>query len=329
MKALPNQMTAITLAILLGAGATTTQSASRPVAPAQPALSSGGSATASATNRRLSALPPLPTSRQVGRRQQRTANVTIVPGEQTTTEIMGTLTEDLSIMACIVDKKLEQAFPATSAAWASETRLLGEFLQTGYHQATQALYLDGYGALFFTSVQFPLVAPAPPDKQDQQAEDMDPVWRQAQETLFESGGRKAQSADRPAYSSERVASLEAALLEALKHASNIRALSAQDSVTIVVEQATADLGVAVPSGYLVLPGTGGDALLSERPSDCDALGTLVVRARKSDADDFAAGKLTAEQFGQKADTTRSCTYVRRNGQREGRDRYSPYTSYRR
>lgn len=323
MKVLRNRMTAITLAILIAVGATTTQSASRPVAPAQSTVSSGGSATASATNRRSGALPPTTTSRQVGWRQQRAADVTIVPGEQTTAEIMATLTEDLSIMARIVDKKLEQALPATSAAWAGETRLLGEFLQTGYHQATQALYLEGYGALFFTSVQFPLVAPASPDQEDQQGEDTDPVWRQAQESLFEPGGRQAQTSDLPVYSSARVASLEAALLETLKHASNIRALGTGDSVTVVAQEARADLGAVEPSGYLVLPGTRGDSAPSERPLDCDTLGTLVVRARKSDADDFAAGRLTAEQFAQKADTMLSCTYVRRNG----REPFHTYTQY--
>lgn len=330
MKALPNRMTAITLAILVGAGAPTTQGASGPAAPAQAAFSSGGSANVSATNRRLGALA-LPTSRQVGRRQQRAADVTIVPGKQTTTEITATLTEDLSIMVRIVDKKLQQALPATLATSVGEPPLLGELplLQTGRQQATQALYLDGYGALFFTSVPFPLVAPAPSDGEDQQAEDVDPVWRQAQESLFEPGARRTKSSAHPPYSSERVAGLETALLEALKHASNIRALGAEDWITMVAEQTGADLRVGEPSGYLVLPGAQAGPAPSERPADCDTLGTLVVRARKSDADDLAAGKLTAEQFAQKADTTLSCTYVRRNGQREGLEPFYTYTQYRR
>ena len=329
MKALLNRMPAIMLAALMSASAATGQGASPPIAPAQSGFSSDRTVNVSATNTRLSALARA-SSAQAGRREQRGAEVMIVPGKQTTNELMATLREDLGIMARIVDKKLQQASPATSATWVSEPALLGEFLQSGRQQTTQALYLDGYGVLFFASVDFPLVAPAPSDQEDPQAQDVDPVWRQAQQSLFEPGRRNAQRSARPPYSPERVAGLETALLEALKHASNIRALGAQDSITLVVEEAAAELGVGQPSGYLVLPGARGDAPSSERPPDCDTLGTLVVRARKSDADDFAAGKLTAEQFAQKAETILACTYVRRNGQREGLERYyNTYTQYRR
>ena len=116
MKALLTPMTAIMLATLTSAGAATGQGASRPAAPAQSGFSSGRSVNVSANNTRLSALTRA-SSPQARRREQHGAEVTIVPGKQTTSELMATLTEDLGIMARIVDKKLQEACPATSATW--------------------------------------------------------------------------------------------------------------------------------------------------------------------------------------------------------------------
>jgi hypothetical protein len=50
-----------------------------------------------------------------------------------------------------------------------------------------------------------------------------------------------------------------------------------------------------------------------------------VRARKADVDDFAAARLTTEQFGQKSETVLCCRYVPRNGRREFLEQFYSYT----
>lgn len=121
------------------------------------------------------------------------------------------------------------------------------------------------------------------------------------------GGRIEQ----PQYDAKKVEELKKSILEALKQAGNIRALKADDYLTVVVQGASSaghgPMEVAVETRTMTSSSTGGGpprtetfVNRSEGGGTGPRSGTLTVRAKKSDAEDFAKGKLTAEQFTKKA-----------------------------
>ena len=116
--------------------------------------------------------------------------------------------------------------------------------------------------------------------------------------------------DSPQYDAKKVEELKKSILEALKQAGNIRALKADDYLTIVVQGSGGGSGgpmeVAVEMRTTTSSSTGGGPPRTEtfvnrsEGGTGSRSGTLTVRAKKADAEDFAKGKLTAEQFGKKA-----------------------------
>jgi|GEM_PF-728754 len=121
------------------------------------------------------------------------------------------------------------------------------------------------------------------------------------------GGR---STGPEAYDAKKVEELKKAILEALKQAGNIRALKPDDFLTVVVQGGEG--GGHGPAAYVAVEtrtttssSTGGGApkvetFVNREGGGAHRASTLTVRARKSDAEDFAKGKLTAEQFSKKA-----------------------------
>jgi len=72
--------------------------------------------------------------------------------------------------------------------------MLGQFFRSDDQRGTESLYLDGYGLLLFTSVGFPLVAPAEPADQetDKPAQEVDAVWQEAKDELTRPPGQGKQ-----------------------------------------------------------------------------------------------------------------------------------------
>ena len=172
------------------------------------------------------------------------------------------------------------------------------------------LYLDGYGALFFVGVNFPLVAPAA--KSDDEKPAGDSTWEEAKQELY-GGGPGARAPFPPAeeFSQDKVNKLKTTLLDALKNASNIRGLRPEEFVTICV------LGGAGPAGprpkHVARAGAGGGGggfgngfgfAYSGTPSR----GTIMtIRVKKSDVDSFAKGKVSPEEFQKRARITTYAT----------------------
>ena len=112
----------------------------------------------------------------------------------------------------------------------------------------------------------------------------------------------------PQYDAKKVEELKKSILEALKQAGNIRALKPDDYLTVVVQGGSGGSGpmeIGVETRTTTSSNTGGGPPRTEtfvnrsEGSSGPRSGTLTVRAKKSDAEDFAKGKLTAEQFGKK------------------------------
>ena len=113
---------------------------------------------------------------------------------------------------------------------------------------------------------------------------------------------------------KKVENLKKGLLEALRHAGNIRALKAEDYLAVVVQSAAGGFGQIQAGGgefFSETRTTTSTSVNSEPPRVETRVsrdggpapgrsGTLSVRAKKADCEDFAKGNLTTEQFATKA-----------------------------
>ena len=115
-------------------------------------------------------------------------------------------------------------------------RCIPLFLRLSRAQGTQGLYLDGYGALFFVPVDYPLVPTEPQEPAQAKAkESADSVWSATVQEMTGQPGDQQQSArSAPAYDPQKVENLKKAAIKTLAHASNIRMRRPQDMVTLVV-----------------------------------------------------------------------------------------------
>ena len=250
--------------------------------------------------------------------------VLVIPAQEIKTEDILTINEDINVMSRIFEDKLNQVrFAAPNMSWAfTDNRWMadsyGMFLGSRSNR-TGRMYLQGYGALFLMNVDFPLSAPPEAEKQQEEQpekENVDQVWTETRRQIYEPQerrrpGRGAEDQE-VKYDAEKVEKLKTTLIEALKHAANIRILKPDESVILSIT------GSGVSSGKIVslveLPGTDQTLVVQEKegskvtkvytgglPDDIklSSPSVLVVRAKKSDIDSFAKGGLNLESFRQR------------------------------
>jgi len=227
--------------------------------------------------------------------------------------------EDLGIMARLLEKEIErEAGPdgLPNAMGITITRLDG--------RGPSVLLLEGYGAVFTFTVRMPLTPPPARASEKKAERPTDSPWERTRRELFgpPGGGPRREGDfggggdpyagrfDSPEYDARKVEELKKSVLEALKQAGNIRALKADDYLTVVVQGASVGghgpMEIAIETRTMTSSGAGGGPPRVEtfvnrgEGGGAPRAGTLTVRARKSDAEEFAKGKLTAEQFAKKA-----------------------------
>jgi hypothetical protein len=239
----------------------------------------------------------------------------VIPRDTADTNRIVNMEEDLNVMAHILAKAADSdGKPARAMGIAVYSNPFGQ------STAPQNLYLEGYGAVFFLKVNFPLLAP--PDRESGTSADETPSseWEEARREISQSpqpfgaggggsggyggsfaGGGAFIPGNAPvAYDSERVETLKRELIAALKNVAHIRNLNPDEVVTVVVtgpgtmsdaktKKRTvtneADYGAAVER-YEVLMG--------ERPETRFA--NLILHVKKSDAEAFRSGNLSADDF---------------------------------
>jgi hypothetical protein len=237
--------------------------------------------------------------------------VFVVPGPNLAPEGIAQISEDLAVMCRIFNKatiwadrmgpgEISKTIPVdVSGVEISQPRIL-----------TQGLYLDGYGAIFFLPVDFPL---APPQEQAaSNAEPSgDPLWSQ---TANELRGAPPQSL-RPStsqYNAQKVENLKTALIGTLRHAANLRTRRAEDAITIVI---ATRLGQADRRELIFAPNNPYGDMYSQQqtlaPADSspDVPTMLILRTTKSDVDALAQGGLSQEQFAQRVRLLKSWTHL--------------------
>ena len=253
----------------------------------------------------------------------RGSRVLVIPTEEAKPEQLAQITQDLRVMSHIFDKKVN------SPKYTGDVFVdFGDFFSRD-KAATQAIYLEGYGLLFLMSVNFPLSGP-PKAEEEQGKEAKEPVdteWHQAQDELF-SGKRRTtstKSGQAEVYDSEKLEEFKKDLVKVLKHVANIRNLKENEWIIVTVsgggqqgsEMFIYEMRKQIPSGlspsdtgggyvgsYGFGGGAGGGVAVGGGTMGFGGEGVsrgtvMTIRAKKSDVDDFAKGKLNFEEFQEK------------------------------
>lgn len=302
---------AITITIVLNlllAGSTTAQTVPAPAPPAPPAVSQqvvskmveDTTSNLSETLRQLN----IATTGQYGG-----GRVLVIPTAEIAPQDLFTMMEDMTVMCRIFDKRLAQSQPLRGRFSSS----LGWTFFSQDSRSTGAMYVQGYGTLFLTKVDF-LLSPPPeaPEEKKTKEEDTDPLWTQMRQEIYapEEVSRRRRADDRPEekYDAEKVAELKETLIKTLKHAANIRGLKPDESVILtVIGKDSRSAGVTIQAigrtGEILVEDKNNKIVsIVEAPSLSDigfsSPTVLVIRAKKSDIDAFAKGQYNFDQFRQ-------------------------------
>ena len=231
--------------------------------------------------------------------------VLVIPAAEMKTEDIAAITEDMSVMSRIFANKLTQArLTSEREGWeVNFDPFSGRNIGT-----TEAIYLEGYAALFLIKVNFPL-SPTPEAQREKKTEekDTDPLWTQMRQEMYapeEVGRGRISERQEEKYDAEKVAELKETLIKTLKHAANIRALKPDQSVILTVLCGQSRSGMTTItrsySSYRSSRGDRGDRRLvrTEPGAETVALSPtmLTICAKKSDIDAFAKGELSLDQF---------------------------------
>jgi len=161
----------------------------------------------------------------------------------------------------------------------------------------RTLYIENYGALFFLGVNFPLLAPA--ERHIEEKPVGDSAWEDARQELY---GQRVGGLGEPGegYSQEKVDKLKETLFEALKNATNIRGLKAEDFLTVWVCGGNSGGKVRMVKNK---GADGANVVVADAPISQARRTVLTIRVRKSEVDDYAKGKISLEDFEKRAQLT--------------------------
>lgn len=266
----------------------------------------------------------------------RSARPVVVTSKPLDAKELAAVEEDLGIMARLLEKEIDR-----EAGAGSPRDAMGIPIVTRLDGRSSVMLLEGYGAVFtFTSGMRLTPPPArPAEKKTDRPTDSpwertrremfgpsgggeregNPVGRIEIKTpagvagirgssVFEGGERWVSRREDVHYDAKKVEELQKSILEALKQAGNIRALKADDYLTVVVQGSGGGGGgmeIMVETRTETSSSSNGgpprvETFVNREGGDGSRSGTLTIRAKKSDAEDFAKGNLTAEQFSKKA-----------------------------
>jgi len=229
----------------------------------------------------------------------------VIPPADADDEKLTKLDEDLAVMSRIFSKALDKGGSRDGAF-----RVF--FGGHGSPGDFDTLYLDGFGAVFVLAVDYPIVAPAKTAKKGDAGDDeQDKTWEQARRELqrgagagyvpdpntgmlvFEDGG---DDDSQRMFDEQRVSELKRKLTGALKHAANLSAVKADESVTVVVFGRSGGRREMVWSEAIAM---GGPHAVTARPVTEARRQQLTLRVQKADIDAFAKGRLNLEEFTRK------------------------------
>lgn len=249
--------------------------------------------------------------------------------------VQGELEEDMTIMTHILDKAVAER--SSNDGFGHVAMGINVAFAPG-ESPTRSIYVDGYGALFFLNVNFPLLPPPVEKNVEKETAPKDSTWEEAKEEVYgQPGGKSWSSGPQVEYDAAKVAALTNAILDALKNAANIRNVRLDESITVCVIGAPLRAparvvtssgggggggGGAQSYGRSADGGGGGGFGAVSSSSDSDSAGrnfdkwawnfdagnddapgnrtTLTIRVKKADCVAFGNGHLTIEEFRRRA-----------------------------
>ncbi len=155
--------------------------------------------------------------------------VLMIPTSEVDPKLLAQTREDIQVMLEILREKLSE--PRTIMGVLYD---FGDFF--GGSRSAEALYLDGYGAVFVMRVDFPLsFSPAPP-AEEKPDEEMDPVWQRARQKLYAPRERSAYGRGGTAPKSNEMTfgQFQEDLAKTLRHAANIRNMDPLERIVVTI-----------------------------------------------------------------------------------------------
>ncbi len=237
--------------------------------------------------------------------------IRIVPTSKADPEVFTAVADDLEVLLHILRKNLARKPAAISGMFPDYGDLLGRD-----QERMEGLYVQGYGVFLFTEAV--LVQSAPSEKKADEGPGgttpADPVWEQARQEMGGQpaggaagspygygpgagyGGMGATAGALPAGGWEQQELIKE-LIRTFRHASNIRHLDPNETITLSVTGRTPLFIPTAMAMYGSMTGT-------ETRGQPDVLQGLketqfTLQAGKADIDQFARGQLTQDQFRQK------------------------------
>jgi len=151
----------------------------------------------------------------------------------------GQVREDLRIMGRVLEKALHPEVERRSNPF----RLEWGSMRMGGKNELDALYLEGFGAIFLLEVEYPL-APSPVEGKEKgrKMQPVDEVWEEARREVQGRrdprgpgvGERVLEEKGRVVYEADRVEGLRERLLQALRQARHLKGVQEKETVTVVV-----------------------------------------------------------------------------------------------
>jgi hypothetical protein len=223
--------------------------------------------------------------------------VFVIPSTEIKTEDYLAIEQDMHVMSLIFDRALRKPQMIGGVF-----TVLEDFFGRDSH-LTEAIYLDGYGALFFMEVNFALLGPTESQEEKKLKEDeeqIDQIWKRAEQELYSPQdlniNRRTGSVRE--YEPEKVENLKNTLITVLKHAANIQALKSDELVVLTIfgraSQSERTSGRLSRSSR----GRSGYGTIRSAGAKASSFSTTVVtiRTKKSDIDAFSKGELDFDQF---------------------------------
>jgi len=149
----------------------------------------------------------------------RNRKVLVIPATDIETKDLVAITEDLQIMSHIFDERFKEG-----------QEIQGIFVDFGDifgrdSRSTEAIYMQGYGALFLMEVNFAFSPePEPQELEVKKTEKyVDPDWQRAKQKLFSPQGYgRSDLAQKGQYSAQQIDQIKKEFIRTLKHTANIR-----------------------------------------------------------------------------------------------------------
>lgn len=234
----------------------------------------------------------------------------VIRSSKTDAKTLAAMQEDLRVMSRILHKALHQSGDD------GQQHAMGiSMVSATDGSRARNIQIEGFGAIFLLHVNFPLAGPETKSEDAGTKEPTNTAWDQARREIYGRNEDPFTAATisaygaRQKYDAKRVERLKDSLLEALKNASNIRYLGADECVTIVVSNGDGGWEDALGSFQvwekLYNPNDESDATVVTPPtrewkSEASEQATMTIRAKKSDIDGFAKGKINLDEFRKKA-----------------------------